>query len=185
MFKKFNTKELVFLAFMAAFLIALNLVIGTAAATFSLEAGEFIGGITNAIVLTFVALTLNRFGAISIFYLIYSLLALPFPLGGGPPGFMLKIPLLVIPIIFFDLILYLTKFKKLGFVVGWPISIFALAIVHLLIFYLLEMPEFDKLLKALPILIIGLIVLGYLGIWIGFKIYNKLKDKRIIQQISQ
>ena len=94
MFKRFNTKELVFLAFMSAFLIALNLVIGTAAATFSLEAGEFIGGITNAIVLTFVALTLNRFGAISIFYLIYSLLALPFPLGGGPPGFMLKIPFL-------------------------------------------------------------------------------------------
>ena len=184
MFKRFNTKELVFLAFMSAFLIALNLVIGTAAATFSLEAGEFIGGITNAIVLTFVALTLNSFGAISIFYLIYSLLALPFPLGGGPPGFMLKIPLLVIPIIFFDLILYLTKFKKLGFVVGWPISIFALAIVHLLIFYLLEMPEFDKLLKALPILIIGLIVLGYIGIWIGFKIYNRVKDKRIIQQIS-
>lgn len=184
MLKHFTTKELIFIALMSALLIVVNLVFGVVLETISIEAAEFITGLTNTIFIAFVALTFKRLGALSLFYLIYSLLTLPFPLGGGPPGFFLKIPLLVIPIIFFDLILYFTNFQKSGFIIGLPIFIIILALTHLAIFYLLNMPQFNMLLKAIWILVIGLIVLGYVGISLGFTLYNKLKNKRIIQQIT-
>ena len=92
----FKTKELIFIALMAALLFVLNFTIGAGiiAATGIPASSALIDGITNLAVVTFVALVLRKFGAIALLYLVYAIIALPTHMAGGPPGFILKIPLL-------------------------------------------------------------------------------------------
>lgn len=182
----YSTKELIFIALMAALLFVINFAIGAGiiAVTGIPGGSALVTGITNLIVVTFVALAIKKFGTIGLLYLVYGILALPTDMAGGPPGFVWKIPLLAGSALVFELFLRFTNYRKLGFIVGLPIfTLFGFA-VYLLAYWLLGMPEFDKLLKALPVIFVMFTILGYIGIWLGFVIYNRLKEKRIIRQIT-
>ena len=182
----FKTKELIFIALMAALLFVLNFTIGAGiiAATGIPASSALIDGITNLAVVTFVALVLRKFGAIALLYLVYAIIALPTHMAGGPPGFILKIPFLAGSALLFDLTIYLLKYRKSGFIIGLPIlTLFGFAL-YIATYYFLGMPEFQKLLTALPVIFVSFTVLGYIGMWIGFKIYNRTKNKRAVLQIT-
>lgn len=182
----FTTKQLVFIALMAALLFVLNFVVGSWIIALSGVPGSsaFITGITNLAVVSFVALTLRKLGSISLLYLVYGLLALPTPMAGGPPGFVWKIPALVFSALLFELVLHFTKYRKVGFIVGIPVLTLVGFGMFLLIYRLLGMPEYGKLLGVVPYLALAFILLGYVGMWVGFVGYNRLKNRQLMRQIS-
>lgn len=182
----FKTRELIFIALMAALLFVVNFSIGAGiiAVTGIPGGSALVTGITNLLVLTFVALVVRRFGTLGLLYLVYGVLALPTPMAGGPPGFVWKIPLLAGSVLFFELFIRFGDYRKLWFFVGLPVFTIVGFAVYLGTYWLLGMPEFGQMLKAVPILFAALMVLGSLGIWLGFALYNRLKEKRIIRQIT-
>lgn len=185
-FMSFTTKELIFLALAAALLFVLNFSIGAvviAVTNIPLTSG-FVTGITNMIVVTVVVMLLKRPGAATILCFIYSLIALPTPMAGGPPGFIWKVPLLTFGAFLFDLALLFIKNRKLAIIIGLPIMTVITNLLYVLTFYLLGMPEYKKMLAFLPLLCVSFVLLGYLGMWIGFMIYNRIRHKKIVQQIS-
>lgn len=182
----FSTKELIFIALMAALLFVLNFTVGAGiiAVTGIPGSSAFITGITNLIFITFIALVVRKFGVLSLFYFVYGIIALPTHMAGGPPGFIWKVPLLVISAFLLDILLHFTKFRKVGFIIGLPVlTIFGFG-SYLVVYYLLGMPEFEKLYGVIFIMSIIFIVLGYIGMWLGFVLYNKMKNKRIIRNIT-
>ncbi len=171
---------------MAALLFVFNFTLGAGiiAVTGIPGGSALITGITNLIVITFVALTLKRVGSLTLLYFVYGIIALPTHMAGGPPGFIWKIPLLVISAFLFEILLYFSNYKKIGFIIGLPIfTIFGFG-TYLLTYWLLGMPEFEKLSTTLHIIFIMFTILGYIGMWLGFILYNRLKNKRILAQIT-
>lgn len=182
----FKTRELVFIALMGALLASVNILIGSGViAVTGIPAGStLVTGISNTLAITVVALTLKKLPSVTLMYLIYGFITLPTHLGGGPPGFLWKIPMLVFFAFVMEICLWFGNYKKSSFFIG----LLAYTVVgiagELGLFYLLGMPEYDKLLAAVPILAAAFIVLGSLGIWIGFNVYNRIKNKNIVLQIS-
>ena len=186
MLKKFTTKQLVFIALMAAFLFVINFGIGgwIIAITGIPSGSIFLTGITNLVAVTLIALTVRKFGSISLMYLVYSIIALPTPMAGGPPGYVWKILLNVIAALGGEAVIYHFNYQKKGFIIGLPVlTVFMLAI-YLAAFRTLGMPEYDKMLSAVYFMGAAFIVLGYLGMWLGFMVYNRFKDKSIVKQLS-
>lgn len=185
MFKKFKTKELIFIAIMAALLFVINFVIGAwiVAATGVPGSSVLITGISNLIILTFVSLVIRKFGAATFLYFIYSIITLPTHLSGGPPGFLPKIPLMILLGLAFDIPNSIAKYRKIGFVFGMIAISIAGVILYPLAYWLFDIPSLDKLIALIPIALIAYFVLGSIGIWLGFLLHKKLKNKHIFKQI--
>jgi len=182
----FKTKELIFIALMAAALFVVNLIIGSGiiAATGVPGASGFVTGLTNLIFITFTALVLKRFWSLTILYLIYGILAIPTPMAGGPPGFFWKIIPLVITAFIFEVVVRIFNYRKRGFVIALPAFVVVGISAYILTYWILGMPELEKIIAVWPIMIALFVPLGYLGIWLGFKIYNRTKNKRVVYQIT-
>ena len=182
----FTTRELIFIALMAALLFVVNFTIGAGIiAVTGIPGGSgLVTGISNLLVITFVALLIRRFGAIALLYFVYGILALPTDMAGGPPGFVWKIPLLVLASLFFELCVFLAKHKKIGFILGLPAFTLVGLVTYLFTYWVLGMPELNKALTFFPVILVALLVLGYVGMWLGFVLYARLKNKRLIQQIT-
>ena len=183
---RFTTRELTFLALMAALTFVVNLVVsaGIIAATGVPASSGLITGLTNGIFVTFVALTVRRYGALALFSFIYSVLALPTNMAGGPPGFVWKIPIMVISALIAEFILCSMHHRKLGFIIAIPVYTVIDIGATVLAYWLLGLPELDALLNLVYLITVMFIVLGYVGMSIGFVLYNKMSKKRIIRQIS-
>lgn len=182
----FTTRELVFIALSAALLFVLNFSLGAGviAATGIPGSSALVDGITNLLVITFAALVIRKFGVMGTLYFIYGIIALPTHMAGGPPGFIPKIFLLAGSAYVYDLIVYWSRFRKWGFIVGLPILLLGGFSLYVGTYSLLGMPEAEKLLKAMPILIGAFLPMGYIGMWLGFVSYKRLKDKHVVRQIS-
>lgn len=182
---KFNTRELIFIALMGALLFIINFSAGgwVIAATGIPGGSAFVTGFTNLMFVAFVGLTVRKFGVLSLMYLIYGILALPTHMAGGPPGFVWKILPLVIGALVIDICIKVSGEKK-GLIIGLPLYIAVTLPLFLGIYYTLGMPEFDKMLSAAPVLAVAFLVLGYLGMWAGFKVHQKLKNKRLLKQLT-
>src|SRR3989338_10383853 len=139
----FKTKELIFIALMAAALFVVNLIIGSGiiAATGVPGASGFVTGLTNLIFITFTALVLKRFWYLTILYLVYGILAIPTPMAGGPQGFIFKIIPLVITAFTFEVVVNFFNYRKKGFVIALPAFVIIGFFAYILTYWLLGMPE--------------------------------------------
>jgi hypothetical protein len=185
MLKKFSTKELIFLALMGALLFVVNFALGSWLIIVTGIPGSsiLITAITNIFLMTLVTLIIRKFWSLPILYLVYAFLTFPTPLGGAPPGFWPKIGMLVIPVIFFEIAIYALKFKKSGFILG--LVLYALsALLYLPVYYFFGMPEFEKMMTIIVPGILVLFTFGLIGMWLGFLVYKKIKNKRIVKQLS-
>lgn len=182
----FTTRQLVFIAIMAALLLAMNFVIGAGVIAMTGIPGSsaLVDGVTNLAVITVVALTVRRFGVIGALYLVYGVLAIPTHMAGGPPGFIWKAPLLALGGFLFDTVLYLTNYEKKGFFIALPVMTVVGFALYLPVYYYLGMPAFQKLWDAFPYLAGSFILLGYAGIYVGYAVYDRLKDRTVLQQLQ-
>ena len=186
MLKSFTTKQLIFIALMAGLLLAINFTLGIGIITVTGIPGSsaFVTGITNAIALGLTVLIIRKIGSGGLLYLIYGLIALPTPMAGGPPGFIWKVIILALAGITFDLFIHPLKYKTWGWVIGGFFASIVGLFGLLLVYYLLQLPEFDKLAPVIIIMFVVWFVFGLIGFRIANIIYKRIKDKRLIKQIS-
>lgn len=185
MFNNFTTRELVFIALMSALVFVINFVIGGAvnAATGIPLSSAFFTALIFGVCVIILGLSIPKFGAFTLFLLIYSILEMPTSLGGAP-GFWPKIPINAITGLVADSVLGFVRYRK------WAIFIafYVLATVNLLTFafflWALGLPGAEKLIKLLPILIGSYWIIGTIGLFIGLHIWKRIKEKRLIRQLK-
>ncbi len=185
MFKSFKAKQLIFIALMAVLLFVINLVFGSIliAATGIPMANAIFSGITFGIFVLLMVRTLPKFWTFTLFFLIYSILEIPTPLGGAP-GFWPKIPINVLVGLAADSFLLSTKYKKWSYFVGFYVLATVNTLAFIFFMKMFNVPGVEKLAAILWWLIPVYWVLGTIGILIGEAIYNKLKNNKTYLQIK-
>src|SRR3989344_8806539 len=184
MFQKFTTRELVFIALMAASLFVVNLFLATGiiAVTGIPLASAFLTGITIGIWVLLMIKIVPKVGSLTLLFLIYSILEIPTSLGGAP-GFWPKIPINVITGLIGDLFLYLANYKRWSIYPAFYVLTTANLIVFMLFLALLKVPGTDKLIKIAPILIAVYWVVGSVGLFLGNIMYKRIENKKVVRMI--
>jgi ABC-type thiamin/hydroxymethylpyrimidine transport system permease subunit len=184
--KKFTTHELTsiglfgLLMFILSFLFGstLNIITGNPAAS------GFITEIIQGIILTIAILIIKKFGTATIIWTIYGILSMPTNMFGGFPG-PYKVILCLMLGILTDTVIYLFKYKKWSlYLTGLINNIVGLPII-LYLYLKLNIPGAEIFIKYWPIIITFFFIEFCLGIWIGLKILNKIKNKRVIKLIKR
>lgn len=185
MFQKFTTRELVFIALMAASLFVVNLVLasGIVAATGIPLSSAFITGITIGIWALLMIKIVPKVGSLTLLFLIYSILEIPTSLGGAP-GFWPKIPINAISAFIGDIFLYFMRYRNWSIFTAFYILAVANISTFIYFLWLFGLPNVQKTLAIAHYLILAYWVLGTIGILIGFKIYKRIRNKRTILQIK-
>ncbi len=182
---KLNTRELTYLGLFGVLMFLLSFIFGSAlnVITGNPSASGFITQIFQAIILTIALLTVKKFGAATIIWLIYGIFAIPTNMFGGFPG-PYKVLLCLILGIIMDTILFLFKYKKWSFYLAGLIMYVVEVPIVLYLYLRLNIPGSELVLKYWPIMIVIFFIEFCIGIWIGIKIFNKIKDKKAIKQIT-
>lgn len=184
MFKKFKTKELVFLALFAAFAFlimfsiggAINIVTGT----------PLMGGLVLNIVFSFLIVTalliVRKFGTATITAVIYSALSVP-TVNFGPPG-VYKIFIALILGLVLDTILYAGRYKRGSYYISSGLAYLISPPLLYVALVMLRMPAAEKIAGLVIPLMAIYCVEAIIGTFIALKVYNKIKDKKIIKQVE-
>jgi len=169
---------------MGALMFALSFLFGNVLniATGNPAASGFITQIIQGIILTVAVLTTRKFGTATYMWLIYGILAIPTTMWGGLPG-IYKVLISLATGLIFDTVIYFFRYKIKGLFVG-SVTTYVILVPVLLWFYTqLNIPGAEKVLKYWPIMIVIFFALFSLGIWIGLKIFNRIKNKRTIRLV--
>lgn len=179
-----TTRQLVFIALMAAAFFVLNLMIasGLVAAT----GIPLLNGMVTMFLVGIWAVLLLKItpkpGVFTLWLLIYSILSLPTFLGGAP-GFWPKIVINSASGIAADLVLWSLKYRN------WSVfpMFFVLSAANTLSFagamHLMGLPQVDRLIAILWWLIPVGWVVGSLGIWLGFVLYKRIQNTAMVKRI--
>ncbi len=184
MFVRFKTKELIIISFLSALTFGIAMVITPILMV--LTANPSAGGfITPLFILLFLVLSkklVQKPITGTVFLLIYGILAVPTTLITGVPTIFKIIPV-IIGGLSFD---FTTKFlkNKSGLIIASGICSFLVAISGISLGILLGLPALDKVVKMLIPLLIWMITIGSIGGYIGYLIYQKIKNKPFIKQMQ-
>jgi hypothetical protein len=183
---KFNIKELTFIGLMSILMFLLCFLLGN---TLGLITGisvapGFINMFIQGIILVICVLTIKKFWTATILFMIYGILAIPTTMVSGLPG-LYKILIGFIVGIIFDICAYIFKYKIKGLYIGILVIAPIETILIIFLYLKLNIPGRDILIKYWPIIVLLLIIITWLGILVGYKIYNKIKNKRAIRLIQK
>lgn len=185
--KKFSLKELLAIGGLAALLTVIKL-IGSSISTISgfLWLGGLVNGLIEPIVLVLSLFILNHFGSATVMYAIISLFELPLPLR-GPPGWAIKIPILILGGLVFDLVYkFLKKNKKVASVAVGIIFQAYIGLTILGVGYLLKVPLLynSALLFFSYVGVITVLVFGTFGGYFGYLVYQKIRNTAVVKRIQ-
>ena len=185
MLEKLSTKQIVFAGLMGALMFVLSFVLGSGlnVALGNPAASGLVSCLVQSIIMTVSILISKRFGIVTLMWLVYGVLAIPTNMLGGLPG-LLKVALALGIGIIFDSVIYFCRYKKWSFFLGFVIMYAVLVPANLWIYSVLGLPGKDVLFKYAVYLFAIFLLESFIGIWIGFGVYNKIKNKSIIRQIS-
>jgi hypothetical protein len=184
MFERLSVQELVFLSLIAAGLFVTNMV--TAAAVVAVTAIPLSSALVTALAFGIFAVlavsVVPKVGALTLIILINTILTFPTSLGGAP-GFWPKIPIDTFAAFVGDVFIYLMNYKKWSFFVGFYIisAIDTVVFVRALVWF--GLPGVEKTQSLMYVLILAYWVLGTIGIFVGFLIYERIKNVRMIRFI--
>jgi hypothetical protein len=185
MLKRFKTKELIFIALVAAFMFLVDLLIVAPINTITGVHGMgFLIDVLliNALV-TIAALILKRFFSVTIIYTLFGLLVIPTAIMGPPTPYKVILGLIIGLVA--DLIVCIFRYKRIGFLLGVAIANAISYPVGYFLALLLGIPGTEELGRVVWFLTIAVLLLGILGDWIGIKLYEKKLGKtKIVRQIS-
>ena len=167
------------------FLFALNLSLG-AGLTYATGNPGFSGlitGLTTAYVLYMLMRTTKRFGAITIAFTLYCVLATPTVLMGAPGPYKILVGLACG--LAFDLVLYFLKYKFFSFLIGFLCYVIVMLIGTYAAYLYLGLPQLDKFQKMMYILAAIFTIEGWLAAWLGKLTFEKrIKKLSITKKIS-
>jgi hypothetical protein len=148
------------------------------------------GGVINVLItpiMTMICLLVVRqLGSATTMLTVYAVLAIPFPLA-GTPGFLGKVPIFLLGGIIIDLLyLFLKRNKKVGSLVigGLGELYFGMAVIE--VGQLFNVPGVDKSADLFysPTGIGFASVLGAVGGYLGYLIYQKIKNTAVVKRIQ-
>jgi hypothetical protein len=184
MLKSFKTKELVFLTLMGV-VLSLNDIFFSNALTGMIgipASGTIITTIIFATLITIGAFTIRKFGSIAIMAGIWGFL---YGLSGASGGlFIIRFTLAIIVGLIIDIIISLFRYKLLGYYIA---LIFGNAVsipISVGVYNLLKAPGAEKLQEAMWLFTLITAILALLGVLLGHYIYNRIKNKNFVRQIS-
>ena len=187
MLKKFNTKDLIVIALLAGLYVAFALA-GAILQTI-LEfpmASAIINIFISSAVVVLTCLIIKKFGAAILMLLIYSVVAIPLPVL-GTPGFLPKVIIGLIAGLIADSIYNIFKRneKVTSIIIGSAVQI-AMGFMILGFGYLFSIPNLEKVIGLFlsPLIIIATIIIGGFSGYLGYFIYQKIKNKAFIKQLQ-
>lgn len=164
------------------FLQDISISIPIYAATGIPGAGYAIIGITFVLVAIVGALVVPRFGSFTIMAFIYSVIAIPTPVY-GPPG-LFKVLMSVMVGLIGDLLICVFRFKRPGYYLAGAVCNMVSVLLYVQMAFLLGLPEAGDYANTLWTLVVIYGVEGLIGTWLGHIVFDKIKKRRIVQQIS-
>lgn len=183
--KQFSTKQIIFIALMAALLFALDLALvsGIDAAVGIPGTGVLVDSLLFVSIATIIGLTVRKFGTYTWLAFIYSVLTVPTNLL-GPPGIYKLILGLILGLIA-DIVVIIFKYKKIGYILSLTIANTLLIPFMLFALKFLKLPGADELAKLLWFFIGIVVIESIIGAWIGIKLYdNKISKIKVVKQIT-
>ena len=185
MFKHISTKELVFITMMGVAWFILDFLVGqwVNALTGLFLIGAAVSSVVAGFFVVIMAKIRPKFGTFTLALLIFGLLALP-TASAGPVGFWPKVVANFLAGFVGDSWFKFTKYKTWGIVVGFYVV--ATALLYLQTFSLIwfGIPEAGEILRIMPLVVLGFWVIGTLGLWLGFFVYRRIKDKHLVRQLQ-
>jgi hypothetical protein len=177
---KFTTQDLVLMALLAGFGFIISFL---AQATKALPGGGelLLTAFFFPLLIVVGVFLIRKIGTVIIIGLVFTTLTLPTPLL-TLPGFS-KYPLILIPAIIGEVVLILlSKYEKIASVASGIAVNIAVNIVFLYLFILLGLPNVGAVKATFAFFIIYSILAGGIGGFIGYKIYQRIKDKPFIKR---
>jgi hypothetical protein len=159
---------------------------GIAAITGIPGTSGFITVFTTPAMVILCCFIIDRFGAVTIMEFIHAILEIPLPLTGAP-GFLFKVPILVIGGIIVDLLyLILKKSKKISALVIGEVYIIYGGLAVIIVGRLVDMPGVEKATKFLSgsSMIVLAFIGGTFGGYLGYFLYGKIKDTAAVKRIQ-
>jgi len=186
MLKNFSTRELIFLTLIGAFMFLADWFIAApiTAATGISGTGGLVSTFFWALIAIFGGLVVRKFGSFSLMHLIYGFLTILAPITLLPGIF--KIILFGLMGLLTDIIIYAYKYKKFGYYMGMIIGHIFFFIGAYLLYTWLGIPTTSQVKGAyIMVFIIPLLTLFMcgLGVFAGYRIFLKIKNRRIIKNI--
>lgn len=165
------------------FAINLSLGAGLTYATGNPGFSGLITGLTTSFVLYMLMSTTKRFGAITIAFTLYCLLATPTVLM-GPPG-PYKILVGLICGLTFDLILYLLKYRFYSFLIGFLGYVLVMLAGMYTAYVYLSLPQLDKFRNLMFILATIFTVEGWVAAWLSkITFERRIKKLSVVKKVS-
>lgn len=162
------------------------------ASTITLSTGMmFASGVLTAIVRPLFVinslLIIDHFGTALIFMTISGVLTLPTVLS-GPPGFLPKLPILIGLGLIQDSIFFIFKKRSkliTALLIGAIDNVYS-AFVLIWVGRFFQVPGIDKAMTLfpLPIFIAALLLMGSIGGYFGYIVYQKIKDTAVVRRIQ-
>lgn len=184
MITKFKTKQLIFITLIGVLLFLMELLIATV-----LDVIIGVPGAGFLVVIIFFGalavvggLVVRKFGTFTLMSLIYSVLAIPTPVF-GPPGFYKVLAALVVGL-FADVMVSIFGYRKIGYYLGLVIGNLMGLVFFAAAFVWLGFPESNQILSQFWFLFILYAIEAAIGVWLGFWIYGKIKNKKVVREIS-
>lgn len=146
-------------------------------------------GVINAFVspamIMICAFVVGQFGAVTIMYTVNGIVQLPFPLT-GTPGFLPKVPILIIAGVIADVLYLLLKRNNriASLVIGGATMLYVgVAVVE--VGRLFGIPGIEQTAKLLySPLIIPIILMSAVGGYLGWLVYSRIKDTAVVVRIQ-
>jgi len=148
------------------------------------------GGIINSFLTPIMAViclfVIDQFGAATVMFTVIGILELPFPLT-GTPGFLPKVFILTGAGIFVDIMYFFLKRDKktASLIIGGVLTLY-LAFTIVGAGRLFKLPGIEwtaKMLYSPPVLLLAVVV-GALGGFLGYIIYEKIKNTAVVRRIQ-
>jgi len=147
-------------------------------------AGAIIMGLFVGIIIALTELILPIFPSATIMTLVYGILAIPTPIS-GPPGFLPKVLIVASAGFVADVVMsFFRKNEKIGVIISTIIASVVAFIIFLLAFYIfLPKDLFAKFFSVFHILLVVCVIEGAIGAYIGWIIFDKIKDRNIVKRL--
>lgn len=187
MLKKFTIQQLIFLTIIGALMFLADLLIAApvTAATGISGTGGMASTLFWTVFLAFGAFAIKRFGSITLMHLIYGFLTIFAPITYLPGIF--KIIVFLLMGIFTDVLVSLFKFRNFGYYIGIILGHAFFFIEAYFAYVLLGIPTTTQVEGAKFFIVLiplfTLVVCG-LGVFLGYKLFKKLENKKLLRQIK-
>jgi len=185
--KKWNTTNLIVTGSLSILSVLLLMIGSTIAVVTGVPlAGGFINVLIHPIMTVLVLLIIDNFGSGILYQSIIGLFSIFLPMA-GTPGLILKLPLYLIAGILNDGIYISLKNKKRmsSMIVGGVNQLYFLfGIVFM--GKLVNMPGIEKTIDLFlnPLMVVATLLAGTIGGYIGYFIYNKIKNTTVVKRIQ-